>query len=227
MKRLPTALVAALTIVAAGCAIDKDSAPRDVPEDRRDELRAAPPQQATGVSTGDDRIYLVVNETGQLRTSQRETDGSPQEVMESLFEGPTDEDQDAGLRSVLDPFEFHSATVQDNLVTVEVSVDTSRFSSPELRLAVAQIVYTANELLGGPTAEVVIKRDGSRARWPDGELVETDDPLTIFDFYPMAESAQPDFPSRPSPAPSPTTTTTSVPPTTVATSAAVGQATTS
>lgn len=211
MKWSAAALAAILATGAAGCAIDKESAPRDVPEERREALRAAPPQQATGDSTGNDRIYLVVSETGRLRTSQRETDGSPQDVMESLFEGPTDDDQDEGLRSVLDPFEFHSATVQGNLVTVDVSVDTGGFSSPELRLAIGQIVYTANELLDGATAEVVIKRDGSRARWPDGDLVETDEPLTVFDFYPMAESAQPNFPSRPSPAPAPTTTTTSVP----------------
>ena len=201
------ALVVVLAVAAAGCAVDEDSAPRDVPDEQREELRAAPPQQATGDSTGNDRIFLVVSGTDRLRTSQRETDGSPQAVMEALLAGPTDDDLESGLRSVLDPFTLHTATVQDDVVTVDVSVDRSGLSSPELRLAVAQIVYTANELLGGRTAEVVIKRDGSTAQWPDGDLVETDDPLTIFDFYPMAESAQPAFPSRPSPAPAPTTTT--------------------
>lgn len=209
MRRQAVALVAALTVVAAGCAIEKDSAPRDVPEERREELRAEPPQEATGDATGDERIYLVVNQTGRLRTSQRQTDGTAQAVLESLFEGPTDEDQQNGLRSVLDPFDFHTATVQENVVTVDVSVDQSLFSGPELRLAVGQIVYTASDLLEGVTAEVVIKLDGEFADWPDGDLVERADPLTIFDFYPLAESAQPDFPSRPSPAPSPTTTTTS------------------
>lgn len=209
---LGLAVALTLTLIGAGCAIDKDTAPRDVPEDRRDELRAEPPLQAGGRSSGEDRIFLVVNDSGRLRTSQRETDGSPQSLMESLFEGPTEEDQEAGLRSVLDPFDFHTATVQDNVVTVDVGVDFRLLSASELRLAAAQIVYTASQLLTGVTAEVVIKLDGDNAEWPDGAGNQTAEPLTIFDFYPLAESAQPAYPSRPSPAPSPTSTTTSTVP---------------
>ncbi|WP_117001066.1 GerMN domain-containing protein [Desertimonas flava] len=215
MRPRHVGLAAALAVVAAGCAIDKDSAPRNVPDDRREELRAPPQQLAPGGSSGDDRIFLVVSDTGRLRTSQRETDGSPQELMESLFEGATAEDQDNGLRSVLDPFEFRSATVQDNVVTVDVDVDPRVLSGSELRLAVAQIVYTASQLLPDATAEVVIKLDGGNSEWPDGAGNQTGEPLTIFDFYPLAESAQPAYPSRPSRAPAPTTTTTSsVPPST-------------
>lgn len=211
MRRGRLGIAALLTLLAAGCAIDTDSAPRDIPEDRREELRAAPQQPAPGDSSGDDRIYLVVTDTGRLRTSQRETDGSPQALMESLFEGATAEDQDNGLRSVLEQFEFHTATVQDGVVTVDVSVDNRLLSGSELRLAVGQIVYTASQLVADRTAEVVIKLDGDNAEWPDGAGNQTGDPLTIFDFYPLAESAQPAYPSRPSPAPAPTTTTSTAP----------------
>lgn len=213
MRRVAVAVLL-LAAIAAGCAIDTDSAPRDVTDERREQLRAEPPQQVRGDSSGNDRIFLVVAETGRLRTAQRETDGSPQALLASLFEGPTDEDLEEGLRSALDPFDFRTATIQDNVVTVDVSVDKSVFSGPELRLAVGQIVYTASQLVDGATAEVVIKLDGSNSTWPDGSGTERGDPLTIFDFYPMAESAQPAFPSRPSPSPAPTTAAPTTTPTT-------------
>src|SRR5690554_6264077 len=80
----------------------------DGTEERREQPAAEPPQQVRGDSSGNDRIFLVVAETGRLRTAQRETDGSPQALLASLFEGPTDEDLEEGLRSALDLFDFRT-----------------------------------------------------------------------------------------------------------------------
>ena len=213
-----TSALAAVS-VAGGCAIQPDSAPRDIPDDLREP--ASPAAIAGGgAARGSDRIYLLGPDSAEqspLRTVQRDTDGDPVTLLNELISGPNPGEIDEGYRTAIPAaLELNSVRLDDAVAQVDVSDDLLELSGGDLTRAIAQIVFTASEIPG--VQSVLIRVDGATEEWPDGSGAQHRGPLTTYDFIGYAESAQPAFPVSPAPTtavpPSTTATTTTVPATT-------------
>lgn len=202
--RFATLIVGVTTVVA--CSIQPDGAPRDVPADQRALLEV--PTPAENPATGESRIYLRAPDSAQqpLRSVLREA-SSPSELLDALIDGPNDDEVSRGLSSALpQTVDVTSARLVAGVVNVDLSADILELTGSNLTTAVAQIVLTASQVAGARS--VVIRVDGERREWPNGDGVALSRPLTPYDFIDYAESSQPPFPATPSP------TTTAPPPTT-------------
>jgi hypothetical protein len=211
-RRAATILAGALTVLS-GCAIQADSGPRDVPDDHPARLAIASPVEG-GEATGEGRIYLIAPEANQqrLRTVLRNATGE-QELIELLARGPNVTELADGLTSELPAtLEVNSVRFDGGLVNIDVSDELLDLTDDSLRLAVAQLVYTASELPG--SEGVIIRVDGENRSWPDGDGDQRAGPLTVYDFVGYAESSQPAYPVTPPPPPNPAGTTTTPAPTT-------------
>jgi Sporulation and spore germination len=224
VRRLAIAAVGAIVLFASGCAIQPDSAPRDIPEDLQE--RETPSASAAGgVAQGSGRIYLLAPDSSdaQLRTVQRDTGGDAQTLLTELISGPNPAELESGYGSAVPTtLVLHSVGVDDGVVQVDVNDALLDLTSGDLIDAVAQIVFTASEIPGAQS--VLIRVDGATREWPDGSGAQHRGPLTTYDFIGYAESAQPAFPVSPTPTtavpPSTTTTTTTPVPATSTTIAA-------
>jgi spore germination protein GerM len=207
-RRSITALaVALLAVVAAGCSIQTDSAPRDIPEDQRGRLASGQP--SPDEATGEGRIYLLgPDPSGRpLRSVLRDNGGRLEGLVTALIEGPNAGEVDQGLRSALSSdIDVLSVDLDDGVVDIDLSSELLDTPAADLQLAVAQIVLTATELRGDRS--VIIRVNGKAESWPNGAGQDQSTPLTIFDFPDYAQTSQPPFPMPP---PQAATTTTAVP----------------
>jgi spore germination protein GerM len=195
------AVVAIAATAGAGCAIQPDSAPRDIPA----EERQLDPVPSGAEATGQSRIYLVADEGSdggqELRTVLRDVEPRAFEpALRALIAGPNRDERDNGMSSPLPPSTtLHSARLVAGTLNVDISDEILDLSGTALRLAVAQIVFTASELDG--VRAVRLRVDGQSRDWPDGRAELQSAPLSVYDYPGLAESAQPPFPPIPSPEP--------------------------
>lgn len=200
------ATIIGITTVVTSCSIQPDGAPRDVPADQRALLEV--PTPAENPATGESRIYLRAPDSASqpLRSVLRDA-SSPSELIDALIDGPNDDELSRGLSSALpQTIDVNSVRLVAGVVNVDVSADILELSGSNLTMAVAQTVLTASQVAGARS--VVIRVDGERREWPNGDGVALSRPLTPYDFIDYAESSQPPFPATPSP-----TTTAPPPPT--------------
>ena len=191
----------ALALVAGGCSINAEGAPRDIPVRDRGDLRAAF-DQAAGAATGSGRIYLLSPEVlGQARTLQSvaRVGDTAIDAMQALFEGPNTEELQALLRSAIPAgTRLLDVSQQGSQLIVNVSSELQQLTGEALIDGVAQIVLTACEITG--VSSVTIAIDGAPQQWPAGNGELQSAPLTRYDFPGIVVSSQPAFPSVPSPA---------------------------
>jgi hypothetical protein len=214
MTRGSLVATSAILAVLAGCAIQPDSGPRDVPDDHRARVAIASPVEGAEAQ-GSGRIYLIIPEggAGRLRTVLRDPKGQ-EELIQTLIQGPNAEELSDGLDTAIPPaLEVNSVQFNGGVVNVDVSDELEDLSGSDLQLAVAQIVFTASELPGAES--VLIRVDGDSRSWPDGNGDLQSDPLTVYDFIGYAETSQPAYPVTPRSA-----STTTIAPVTTTTTAA-------
>ena len=194
----PSAAAAIVLLLAAGCAIQTDTTPREIPEGDRIPLEVVEP--SGGEAEGSTRIFLVEGGDGErrLRSVLRRVDGRPVAVLAELFKGPNPEEEARGLRSELPGgLRLNGARPLAGTLNVDVSSEILDLPAASLRLAVAEIVFTASELDG--IRAVRVTTDGEQRSWPDGQGELQDDALTVYDYPGIVESAQPPYPPVPSP----------------------------
>jgi spore germination protein GerM len=189
-------------MLLAACSIATDDGPRTIDPASRPELNLPIPAGA-GAAQGAARIYLLRSPSSEsaahLVAVARDVSETPQDLLTALFAGPNNTERSGDLRSALPPTaRLLGAGVQSGLVVVNVSSDLQELSSDVLIDAVAQIVFTAAET--GVEA-VRIEIDGQARQWPTGSGELQSGPLTPYDFPGLVLSAQPDYPSTPSPEP--------------------------
>jgi spore germination protein GerM len=199
MKARRTLLaIAVVAPLVAGCAIQPDTAPRDIPESERGLLEAVPPEG--GETGGSTRVFLVAEgDDGQprLRPVVRSVDAAAGPALQELFKGPNDVDFENGLGTALPAgLQLVDVGTVAGTLQVEVTPEILDVPAPSLVLAVAQIVFTASELDG--VSRVRLRVDQRNRAWPDsrGELQEG--PLSVYDYPGVAESTQPPYPPIPS-----------------------------
>lgn len=198
MSRILALALVALVAVA-GCSIQPDASPNDIPEERANVFG----EPATGdVAAGTNRIYLLappdVDAPQRLRAVQRDVSPAPDSVLESLFAGPNADEREAQLDTAI-PADvvLIDARPVGQVLTVDLNDAFDDLTSDGLRLAVAQIVSTATDIEG--VQSVQLRIEGEPRVWPLGNGELTDRPLTQYDYPGLVESSQPAFPAIPSP----------------------------
>jgi len=198
MRRLVALTVAALTALA-GCSIQPEAVPNDLPAERADVFG----EPATGgVAAGTNRIYLLappdVEAPQRLRSVQRDVQTDPESVLDSLFAGPNADEREAQLDTAIpSDVDLIDARPVGQVLTVDLNDVFDDLTPDGLRLAVAQIVSTATDIEG--VQSVQLRIDGEDRVWPLGNGELTDRPLTQYDYPGLVESSQPAFPAIPSP----------------------------
>jgi spore germination protein GerM len=196
MSRL-AALVLAACLAVAGCSIQPDAAPNDLPAERADVFGEP---DTGGEASGTNRIYLLAptdaDSPQRLRSVQRDVPNAAASVLASLFRGPNSEERERQLDTAI-PADVDLLGVRQtgSLLTLDVNDVFDELTPDGLRLAVAQIVTTATDIDG--VTEVQLRIDGDARVWPLGNGELTDRPLTAFDYPGIVESTQPPFPAIP------------------------------
>ena len=204
MRRLLVVAVVALA-AGAGCSIQPDASPNDLPAERADVFG----ELSTGdEAAGTNRVYLLAptdpDAPQRLRSVQRDvpTDvpTAPASVLASLFAGPNASERNAQIDTAIPAdIELLAARPVGQVLTVDLNDVFGDLTPEGLRLAVAQIVSTATDIDG--VQAVQLRIDGEPRAWPLGNGELTDRPLTRYDYPGLAESSQPAFPAIPSPIP--------------------------
>ena len=193
--RVPRTMAAiALALTSAGCGIRPDAAPRDIPVDDRS-LPGAP-VSAAGVAGGDTRIYLLTpTEPRQVRSVTRSS-GTRNDLLAALVAGPTEDELSLQLSSALPAqLEVLSTRSVGSVLYIDLSPAIAELSGAGLTLAVAQIVFTATDLVGVDAVQLTV--DGQRFPWPRGDGTTTTGLLRSYDYPGYAVSSQPDYPVLP------------------------------
>ena len=196
MRRILTSIIC-VALSLAGCSIEVDETARPVPENERGQLG----EQSTGdEATGSNRVFLLapatVDQESRLRSVRRDVPSDAEDILNSLIDGPNSAEREAGLSSNLpDGLEVNSARLRGRILTVSVNDVFGELTSDALRIAVAQLVATSNEIDG---VESLRLRIGNQNQvWPIGNGQNTDRPLTIYDYPSFVESTQPAYPAVP------------------------------
>ncbi len=194
------AVLLALVAVVSACAIQPESAPNDLSEERT----AVFGEPATGdEAAGTQRIYLLAppdpQQPQRLRSVSRDVPTGASAVLGSLFAGPNAEERDAQLDTAIpsDVELIGTPRPIGQVLTVDMNDVFGDLTPDGLRLAVAQIVTTATDIDGVRAVELRI--DGTPRVWPLGNGELTDRPLTAYDYPGLVESTQPAFPGVPTP----------------------------
>lgn len=193
------ASVLACVMVLAGCSIQPDASPNDLPAERADVFG----DPATGdEAAGTNRIYLLApadpEAAQRIRSVQRDVPTAPASVLASLFAGPNAAERDQLLDTAIPAdVELLAARPVGPVLTVDLNDVFDELTPDGLRLAVAQIVSTATDIEG--VESVQLRIEGQPRVWPLGNGELTDRPLTRYDYPGLVESTQPPFPAIPSP----------------------------
>ncbi len=201
-QSMPTRLMRPLLIVVAAlglasCSIQVDDAARPIPERERGQFGVVAPGD---VAAGSNRIFLLASGTGdqasRLRSVRRDVPNDPEAIFQSLIDGPNDSEREAGLVTVLpDGLELQTVRQAGRTLTISVNDVFNELTPDALRIAVAQLVATANEIESVENLRLQI--DDENQVWPLGDGQNTDRRLTIYDYPGLVESSQPAYPAVP------------------------------
>lgn len=190
-------LAIAVLVVATGCTIRDDPAPRIIAEADRPDF--------AGVATGDaaeggGRIYLLGPEVpdtpSQLRAVSRPDAADPEDLFESLKLGPNEGENALGLSSAIpSDLEILNARTVGSRLTIDINDALDELSDRGLRDALGQIVATATAIDQVQLVRLTV--DGENRVWPTGDGEGTSEPLSIYDYPNLLESSQPDYPTPP------------------------------
>jgi spore germination protein GerM len=201
MRRHRNAAVTVLIalVIASGCAVSADEAPRDIVQAAADVAQSASPSAQAARGTG--RIYLTAasgaGQATSLRSVARDVGDDLDAVLSALLAGPNANEFADGFRSALPPdLTVKGRQRRGDLITLDLTDEIQDLSGNALILGLAQVVYTVSELTG--VERVLITVDGAQTQWPDGNGRLQSDALTVYDFPGLEPSTQPAYPSAPS-----------------------------
>jgi hypothetical protein len=188
------AILLVATVLLAACGIQSDASPRDVPDNERSLVNLA--GSSGSAASGADRIYLAgPGDDRALRSVTRDA-ASPQDLIRILLLGPNDDEIAAQYSTFIPPnAELNSATTQGEFLLVDLNDAITELTPQSLMQAIAQIVYTANELDGIEAVKLTV--DNERLSWPTPNGDTTTAPLRIYDYPNFEQTAQPAYPAVP------------------------------
>jgi Sporulation and spore germination len=189
------AALAALVLFAAGCSIQPDASPRDIPDEDRGAFGA---DEATGDEAGGSALIFLLAPPASggeqlLRSVMRDV-GTTSAAVRALFAGPNSAEQADELDTAIPPdLVMNSERTLGRVSIIDVNDALDSLDAVDLRMALAQIVMTATA--SDDVDSVQIRVNGEEEVWPRGDGELTGRPLTPFDYPGMVESTQPPYPS--------------------------------
>lgn len=191
-RHLRSALALATVIALAGCGVQPDARPRDLPGTERDIVIAD--ESADIDASGADRVYFVgPGEERLLRSVQRDA-VSASDLVEILLLGPNDDEVQAEFNTAIPSgTELINTRTQGQVLTVNLTPEILDLDRQNLTRAVAQIVYTATELDGIEAVQIEV--DNVRLSAPTGDGDDTTEPLRTYDYPGLLQTSQPAFPA--------------------------------
>jgi spore germination protein GerM len=147
-------------------------------------------------------VYLLAPEAaGQTQVLQavaRDVEEIAAALLTELFAGPNAEEVGRQFRTALPAgIQLLTTARRGSVLRVDVSKELAQLSGQVLVAAVAQIVFTASELDGVQSVQILI--DGVTQQWPTGNGELQSAPLTVYDFPGLVLSSQPAYPAIPTP----------------------------
>jgi germination protein M len=193
-SRWRMALAAVALVTVAGCGVEPEASPRDLPEDER-ELNVSDPAADTS-ATGASRVYFIgPGEERLLRSVAREA-GSEEELIEILLQGPNEQEVQSQYDTAIPATtELLDATLLAGVLTVNLTSDIEELDTQALIQAISQIVYTASEW--DTVDSVQIEVEGQRLSAPTADGNATSQPVRIYDYPNAVVTSQPAFPAIP------------------------------
>lgn len=197
---MSAALVIGILVAVNGCTVSPDAEPRDIDSEEMDQLPLSP-DAGGAAATGAGRIYLIVPgataPTSRLRAVSRDVGDDASALLQALLAGPNSEERADQFRTALVPGQRlnDARRLAAGVLLVDVSDEITELSGDELILAVAQIVFTANELADVRAVELAV--DGVSGQWPAGNGELRAEPLTVYDYPGLEPSTQPAYPGLP------------------------------
>lgn len=185
-RRAVVALALALLLVAA-CGVGEEGSPRlreddEVPFGLLDATTTTTTPSPSTVPAGGTPICLA--DEDDLIVVVPRAPGSTLE--ERLASGPTDDEDELGLRSVLtDPAQVVGADVEDGVASIELAEDFGVATPSEQRLAIAQLVCTATRTPG--VGQVAFTLGGTTLAVPTGDGALTEEPVSVDDYSDFVE----------------------------------------
>ncbi len=198
MTRLGGVLIAALCLVLTSCGITVESSPRPLAT-----VNPSPAPSPTGTSAPSPSPQVVTLwfvRGGQLASTLRNTSGpaGPQDLIDLLVAGPTEEEEDQGLRTSVvsvvsgNPLvvtagaaDLNVPGVEDGQVAIVLLPEFKDLIADEQVLVLGEVVTT---VAVGEVAEVIfVDEDGLRLGVPlaDGRL--RNGPVTPEDYAALIE----------------------------------------
>lgn len=190
--RRPLILVGIALVVTAGCGVQPDASPRDVPVEERS--LSLTDDGAGSAASGADRIYLIAPGEDRLLRSVPRSATTTEELVEILLRGPNEDELEEQYSTFLpSTTELIDARTQGQILTIDLTDDLLELTGLNLTQAIAQIVYTVTEL---PNIEAVrIEVDGERLAVPTSISDTLASTLRIYDFPTSVRTSQPAFPA--------------------------------
>ncbi len=203
VRALPVVVFLALMTLVTGCGIHSDDKPRelpssDVPFGLLDQAippttAVSPGRSPAASASGPVGIYLVDNDARLVEVADEvAAPGGVRQAIEALFGDLSPEQLSRGLNTSIDSGTRLLDVTGPNangLVVLDVSRDLSTTIGERLRLALAQIIYTATSVPG--VRAVQFKIEGEPSDVPDGSGASTSRPLTRNDFIQFAPQPTP------------------------------------
>jgi len=194
VSRTHATLIVALTIIVGACGVQTDSTPRDLPEDER---RLAISGSSAGTdASGADRIYLVAPGEERLLRSVPRDAALREDLIKILLLGPNlSEIEEQYITFIPRETQLLSARSRGQILIIDLTAEISELTGQPLSQALAQIVYTATEIVG--IEAVQIKINGEDVAWPKSNGDTAEDTLRIYDYPGFVKTAQPAYPAVP------------------------------
>ena len=187
-------VIAASILTLGACGIQTDSAPREVPVEER--ALASGGSAAGTDASGADRIYLVAPGEERLLRSVPRDAALREDLITILLLGPNDDESAAQYSTFIPPStQLISARSKGQILILDLTNEIADLTGQSLSQAIAQIVYTANEIDG--IEAVQLKVEGEDLAWPKSDGDTTTDPLRIYDYPGFVQTAQPAYPALP------------------------------
>jgi hypothetical protein len=206
-RRVLLALLAAVAMVLAGCGVQNDREPRDIPESDFGDLTDGGEDPEPGEGTGP-KVFFVDEEgegPARLRGTARAVLPTPPAVLSELLKGLTPAEQDRRWRTAIPAgTELRSAELDPRgVVDVDLTDEFFLATGDTQIKAVAQVVFTASGLDSVTGVRILV--DGRPREWPRGDGVLQAEPLTPLLYPELNPTSQPEYPPPVSPEAPPTT----------------------
>ena len=186
MRRASVAVAVVALTVAAGCGIQPDSSPRtlaadEVPYGLLDEGPPPPATTAPAVEKVNVAVYFLVGE--RLQPAPRAVTDPPtaSRAIAALLAGPTEEEAVGGLRTAINPTTRATVTrPRPSIVAIDLTPDFAAVPTPEQRLALGQLVFTATSFPGVAGVLFTVASAPVGVPLPDGTLTSEPVDRTTF-----------------------------------------------